>query len=340
MGYALGDITFDIKGSETLVKKAVCIMFELVKCPLSDPELSFLVHEIEGNNRAALEKILPQWSVEKALSQPPSNDVVMYFGNSSDLCTEVLSVAVDDLSVFCCYYRPTDKVIHYVLYKKNPGAVLLSVSSVIVPTLSELFFQHAKMLFHAASVYIPEADTGVMIAADSGGGKTTTTLSLLRNGAKMICDDLTLVGPGQNKTLTMSGFPEKMNLTEDTICFFPELAALRNEIAPNFHSKKYPVLISDVYGNNCMAKSCRLDLIYFISRKDDTPSATPMNLSEAFGKLLKACTFAIEQNPTKERASKLFSILGSAKIFKLNSGTDPDLLGRWIMDNCQKHLAS
>ena len=337
MEYALGDICFDIKGPDSTVKSSVGIMFELAQKNVSDPEFTFTVHDIEINNLSKLESVLPQWTLEKIFFQAPSNDVVLYYKDPSEGDTEVISVAVDDFSIFCCYCDPIGKNLVYVYYRKQDGEVPLSVSSVIVPTLSELFFQRANMLFHAASVYLPKLDTGIMVVADSGGGKTTTTLSLLRNGAKMICDDLTFVAPGKNNIQELTGLPEKMNLTEQTICFFPELEVVKKYTPANCHSKKYPVLISDVYGENCMCQSCRLDLIYFVSRGGKTPSVTPMDPAQAFGKLLKASTFALEQTPTREKAAKLFSILGSAKIFKLNSGPDPDQLGPWIISNCRNH---
>ncbi|WP_321492929.1 hypothetical protein [uncultured Desulfobacter sp.] len=336
MGYVLGGVTFNIKGADNNVKESVCIMFELAQRSALDGDLSFWVHEIQSSNPSELESVLPPWAVDKALSQPPSSDVYLYYGDSSD----VISVAVDDSCVFCCYHHPMDKILRYVLYKKKYGRIRLSVSSVIVPTLSELFFCKSRVLFHAASLYIPESDIGIMIAADSGGGKTTTTLSLLRNAARMCSDDLTLVELGQDDTWNMSGLPERMNLTENTIQFFPELDAVKNDTAPNFYSKKYPVLISDVYGNGCMIQNCRLDLIYFISIQGDTPSVAPIRPSEGFGRLLKASTFAIKQKLSEDRASKLFSILHSVKIFKLNSGADPDQLGKWLIENSKKHLSS
>ncbi|MFH2057845.1 MAG: hypothetical protein ABIJ59_02980 [Pseudomonadota bacterium] len=339
MGYSVGGLSFYLEGKKSSVKYSIEVMFELSWNPDIQGDIPFFVYDLKSHETDQLETILPKWLIPDIHSQVPSKDVYLYYGDGHGFPDDVASVAVDDFSIFCCYYCALARELNYILLRKEPQEVPLSVSSVIVPVLSELFAQQSKQLFHAASIYCPQQRVGMMIVADSGGGKTTTALSVLRKGAKMICDDLTVVSDQANGRFELSGLPELMNLTDETIDHFPELKKHRQAQIRNPYSDKYPISAQAVYGKDSMIKICGLDIIYFVSVTGKTPSVSPLGPSEAFGKLLKAKTFAKKQFPSKEKTAQLFSLLSSVQIYRLQTGDNPDVTGQWIIDNCKGHLS-
>jgi hypothetical protein len=63
---------------------------------------------------------------------------------------------------------------------------------------------------------------GVLIPGNSGRGKTTSFISLLRSGYRYLSDDHPLMRDAGTH-VDLLPFPIKINVTEDTIAFFPEL---------------------------------------------------------------------------------------------------------------------
>src|SRR5207244_1150026 len=86
--------------------------------------------------------------------------------------------------------------------------------------LTELLKRRGMYTIHATA--LERNGRGVLIPGDSGRGKTTCFLSLLRAGYRCLSDDHPLLRQ-DGSHLELLSFPVKIDVTEKTIGFFPEL---------------------------------------------------------------------------------------------------------------------
>jgi len=96
----------------------------------------------------------------------------------------------------------------------------LSEEALLLAVLQEFLAGFHATLVHAACV---ERDgRGVLIMAPERRGKSTTTLSLVRAGWKMLSDDRTLLRRDAGR-LALHSFPERSRIGARSVAFFPEL---------------------------------------------------------------------------------------------------------------------
>jgi hypothetical protein len=86
--------------------------------------------------------------------------------------------------------------------------------------LTELFKSVGLFTLHA--VALEKDGRAVLIPGKSGRGKTTLSLALLRAGYRCVSDDHPLIRETATH-LEILPFPEKIDVTEPTVNFFPEL---------------------------------------------------------------------------------------------------------------------
>ena len=90
--------------------------------------------------------------------------------------------------------------------------------------LIELLRRRGLYSIHATA--LEQHGRGILIPGNSGRGKTTSFISLLRSGYRYLSDDHPLIRDAGTHVEVLP-FPIKVNVTEATIAFFPELAMLR-----------------------------------------------------------------------------------------------------------------
>ena len=206
-----------------------------------------------------------------------------------------------------------------------------SVQSVLPPILREFFVRHGLLLMHSAALRL-DGGKGILIAADGGGGKTTTAISLVRRGAKLLGDDLNAldISDGGIKVL---GFPEMMNITPETMSFFAELEDAPSRVPEGYSGHKKVVAPSDVYGEDCMAEEAEVKVVYFVRVSNEGPRVKRLGSAEAMGRLIHCQTFANGQVPDDFVFSRLSDLLENAKAYVLETGKSPEKLGEWIIGN-------
>lgn len=209
----------------------------------------------------------------------------------------------------------------------------MCITSVLVPLLREIMLDSNLLLFHSAAVACPDG-TGILFFADSGGGKTTTSLSLMRLGARLLGDDLIMVGD-DDKAIQMYGFPEPLNLSRQTMQFFPELTHFIQTAEPN--GTKLVVSPQDVYGTHCFQENVPLHVAYIVHKSQGYPHVEQINPQDSLGFLIRAHTFARCQSISRGALDKMYHILDSIRFFRLHTGSDPATLGKWLLESAPQH---
>ncbi|MDR4496056.1 MAG: hypothetical protein R3B74_16900 [Nitrospirales bacterium] len=106
-------------------------------------------------------------------------------------------------------------------YLMNPESVHSDIlTSYFHFVLSELLKGQGLYTIHATA--LEKSGRGVLIPGYSGRGKTTACISLLRSGYRCLSDDHPLLKI-ENGMMEVLAFPEKVDVTENSLKFFPEL---------------------------------------------------------------------------------------------------------------------
>jgi hypothetical protein len=115
--------------------------------------------------------------------------------------------------------------------------------------LIELLRRRGLYTIHATA--LEKNGRGVLIPGNSGRGKTTSFISLLRSGYRYLSDDHPLIRDAGTH-MEVLPFPIKINVTESTIEFFPELRNAPDHVlhpgSPKraFHAEDmYPTSVGD-----------------------------------------------------------------------------------------------
>jgi hypothetical protein len=117
-----------------------------------------------------------------------------------------------------CLYRPSDILasfnriapVEVLIAKskrsKNPSDYQATISSDILLDLIQAMYARLNNFFTFHAAYMGLEDKGVLIAGNSGCGKTTTAATLLHSGFTMFSDDMTLIRSGNNGVLQATGW--------------------------------------------------------------------------------------------------------------------------------------
>lgn len=322
-------VPFLLQGEPSPAHAAIAEMLHCLPRQNADSFATLSVRQLE--QEVSLHNYLPAWLPAHIENLPVSDEVQLVYGDAGNCA----ALAVNELARYCAWMHAGTQHLHYLAQKRATGLTPLSVSSVLVPVLREFFAAQDKILMHAAALQTP-AGHGVLFLAESGGGKTTTALSLLRSGARLLADDLVALQPAAG-TLYMHGIAEALNLSAQTMAFFPELEnAVRALSAQTVLPNGKQVLAADrVYAQAYTHKSCPLHAICVLQIDRDKPQLQPLSVQEAFGLLLHAHTFAQGQKPSHAAMTVCSLALATLPTYTLFTGANPQALGPWLMDALQ-----
>lgn len=322
-------VPFCLQGPASPARAALAAMFACLPRQNASSYITLRVHQLEQFK--ALEALVPPWLQAYVHAQPEGGDVVLVYADGGDCA----ALAVNRQAIYCAWLSVAAQRICYVALKKTDSLTPLSVSSVLVPVLREFFATHKMLLLHAAAVRIPSGH-GFVFLAESGGGKTTTALTLLRSGAQLLADDLVAIRL-ENGVLQVQGIAEALNLTPQTMAFFPEVqaaadAVFKRNFLPFLPSGKCILAADAVYAQAYHHAACRLHGLYVLQLGGEQIRLEPLGVGTAFGKLLHAHSFAQGQRPQATAMALCSTVLERVPLFVLQTGNNPQALGPWLMD--------
>ena len=272
----------------------------------------------------ALADLLPPWLAAVLADAPADGAARMAYGEGGDCAA--LAVAAD---VACCARLATEgRTLHFLARKNTAGLAPLAVSSVITPIFRELFARQGRALLHGAALMLPDGRAALLLA-DSGGGKTTTALALLRSGCKLLADDLAVLDAADGRP-RIWGIAEALNLTPQTLQFFPELRNLPD--GPVLPNGKRALAADAIYPDAYRHEPGDLAALCRIRISGDAPELRPMPVAEMFGHLVHAHTFAQGQRQHPAATAVCAAALEAAPCFMLQTGPDPLALGPWLLE--------
>ena len=121
--------------------------------------------------------------------------------------------------------------------------------------LSELLRREGLYTIHATA--LERNGHGVLIPGSSGRGKTTCCISLLRGGYRYLSDDHPLIRENESG-IELLCFPEKIDVTDRTIEFFPELKEAVGVLGWGIQKRYF---YAQEFYPNAIVDACRPSLI-------------------------------------------------------------------------------
>ena len=102
--------------------------------------------------------------------------------------------------------------------------------------LAQLLARRGLHVIHAAA--LERNGCGVLIPGLSGSGKSTSCVALMRGGYRCLSDDKPFLRETENG-LELLAFPEMIDVTDQTIAFFPELRERTTAIEVGYRKKRF-----------------------------------------------------------------------------------------------------
>jgi len=236
-----------------------------------------------------------------------------------------------------CYFRETDEV--YLrfgdgvraLCQPGPGRAVIStlesdprslfVASHLVLTilLIEISRRRGWYSLHAAG--FSQDGKAILIPGISGVGKSTLSVALLRAKFDYLSDDMVFLKRRPDH-LAVRGFPEDVDVSDQTIRFFPELAFLLRSPKTDGFTKRQ-LRIKQVYGTKPVLEALPSVIIFpRISRKHESVLAE-IDADAAFHEIVPNVLLT-EGRTCQQHLGVLAELVKGAHCYWLDTGQDFD----------------
>lgn len=182
----------------------------------------------------------------------------------------------------------------------------------------ELLKRRGLYTFHATA--LEKDGQGILIPGYSGRGKTTAFLSLLRSGYRYLSDDHPLFR-AEGERLDLLPFPMKINVTEQTVQFFPELRDASSLVLRPGAPKSY-FHVEDVYPGP-LGLVCQPALILFPHIIDAPHSCLELlSKQEALETILPHCLLVYDPDVARREFVALTQLVQQTDCYRLHFGRD------------------
>lgn len=187
-------------------------------------------------------------------------------------------------------------------------------------TLTELLRHQRLYTIHATA--LEWQGRGVLIPGNSGKGKTTSFISLLRSGYRYLSDDHPLIRDAGDH-IELLPFPIKINVTKETIAFFPELRNASERVLrlqPGFHKRGF--YAEELYRAE-IGRCCRPALVLFPQVVDASRShLEPLPKSRAMELLLPQALLVYDTEIARREFQVLAKLVQQVDCYRLYFGRD------------------
>jgi len=184
--------------------------------------------------------------------------------------------------------------------------------------LAELLKRNGLFTVHATA--LEYAGQGILIPGYSGQGKTTSFLSLLRSGFRYLSDDYPLLRD-RGTHMELLAFPMKIDVTDRTIEFFPELRDAAPGLLKQGIQKKH-FQSEDLYAES-IGRSCTPAMIMFPHVVDMPHSCLePLTKSRALEALMPQGLLVYDQTVARCEFQALSKLVRQVDCYRLHFGRD------------------
>ena len=208
--------------------------------------------------------------------------------------------------------------------------------------LLESFFHYAlaellkrRNMFTLRATALEHHGRGLLIPGYSGCGKTTTLLSLLRSGYRYLSDDLPILRDAGTR-LELLAVPMKIDVTEQTIAFIPELReAMSGLLRQGVYKKSF--YVEDLFADS-LVRACEPAMIVFPHLANMSHSCLePISKSQALEMLLPQPLLVHDEDTVRREFQILSKLVQRTACYRLHLGQDVLDLPHLISPLLERH---
>lgn len=175
-------------------------------------------------------------------------------------------------------------------------------------------------LYHVHAAGLARGARGVLFPGDTGAGKSTLTVSLIRVGWDYLSDDALLLrsGPGGVEALAI---PDEFHLDPTLAVPFPELNVLKERAGYN-HSRRRAFRPEEVYDCS-LAPACVPTLLLFPRIAPGGTRAEAITPSQALAELIRASALVLlDERVAAPHLEALRRLVAQCRCYRLYHGPD------------------
>ena len=232
--------------------------------------------------------------------------------------------------------RPADGRIDLAIVTEKPDDVVLAVHPLLTIGLLETIKRFRRFPLHAGA--LSRRGRGILLPGSSGAGKSTTTVALVRGGFDFLADDTVfLTAPGEVADIWVHGFPDQVDVTENTAAMFPELAHLVGRPLP-LGRDKHGFRVEDVFGVRPVTR-CRPVALMFPRVVAGRASHTePLSPAVALRQLVPNVLLT-DPGASQAHLDMLGRLVRTVPSYVLCAGSDFDAVVSSVSDLVTEHAA-
>ncbi len=233
--------------------------------------------------------------------------------------TDELFVEVGGWARMLCHATSGRVRVSYLESIADPLATL-TYTMFTIP-LHEMLKRRGMFMMHAAG--LAEQGRGVLLAGASGAGKTTQALALMRGGLGFLGDDMMILS-ARNGVWKALAFPDDVDVTPQTLAFFPELT--RCPARPTSAGRpKRPVDACTAFGVEPVWECTPRILVFPGTGRRESSELLPLDRGAALVQL--TCNvFRTDATTSQGHLDALAGVVRQCACYQLTTGRDFDAL--------------
>ena len=212
---------------------------------------------------------------------------------------------------------PTQGRATFSAVESDPVNLFMATHLMFTIVLVEMLKRRGYYSVHAAG--FSKDGKAILIPGTSGAGKSTLAITLLRSGLGYLSDDMVFVRRGSDE-LRVFGFPEDVDVSDQTIRFFPELGFLAG--APKAYGwPKKQVRADEVYGVELVGEATAGAIILPQIAHRDTSAVREITSDEALLEIVSNVLLT-EIRSCQMHLSVLTELVRHTPCYRLETGRD------------------
>jgi hypothetical protein len=161
----------------------------------------------------------------------------------------------------------------------------------------------------------------ILIPGTSGAGKSTLAITLLRGGFGYLSDDMVFL-QRRSDGLGVLSFPEDVDVSDQTINFFPELEFLRGS-PKSVAWAKTPVRADEVYGAETIREARPGAIVFPVISAKERSEIRPIDADEALLEMVSNVLLT-EGRSCQSHLDILTELVRQTPCYRLETGRDFD----------------
>jgi hypothetical protein len=213
------------------------------------------------------------------------------------------------------------------IVESDPVNVFMASHLILTILLVEILKRRACYSMHAAG--FTDDGNAVLIAGTSGAGKSTLAVTLLRSGFGYLSDDMVFLRRSPDGPQVL-GFPEDVDVGDQTVSFFPELDFLKHS-PKNAGWPKKQVRADEVYGAELVSQARPGAIVFPRISGKATSAVRQIGADEAFLELVSNVLLT-EPRSCQSHLGILTELVNHVPCYQLQAGRDFDRIPSLIRE--------